>query len=328
MELKCKSCLRPPALCFASSKGKLEVVKFLVLEGKWYVDDYESYDDGEGNCHDFDWEVNQTPLTLACKNGHWGVGQFLVEQGADKDRINSIGKSPLYHAVIRNYLEMAQFLVEKGADLDKTDNQGNTPLLYAASWGQLEVVQLLFEQGADMDKADKEGNTPLYHAVRGGLLEVVQYLLEQGADRDKANNNGDTLLHLAAAYYQPSDNHLKTVKLLMVYGADLNARDSHGMLPINFARSEEIRQAILDEPRRRMDHGHKRSTEQDRHPIAAATSASAQKEEEEQGREEEEEEQPNKRPRLDDRAEAEGGITKVAEEDEDSEPSSHEDEDD
>ena len=74
--------------------------------------------------------------------------------------------------------------------------------------------------------------------------------------------------------------------------------------------NEEIKQAIRDEPRRRLDHGHKRATEQDRHPNAA-TSASAQQEEE--GKEEE---QANKQP-------AEAG--EVADEDQDSEPSSDED---
>ena len=105
--------------------------------------------------------------------------------------------------------------------------------------------------------------------------------------------------------------------LLISYGADLNAKTSGGQLPIDDAFTEEIKQAIRDEPRRRMDHGHKRATEQDRHPNAA-TSASAQQQEDEQ-----EDEQCNEKPRLEEGVEAEQG--KVAEEDEDSEPSDEED---
>ena len=113
--------------------------------------------------------------------------------------------------------------------------------------------------------------------------------------------------------------------LLMSFGADLNTRDIYGLLPIDVARTEEIKQAIRDEPRRCMDHGHKRATEQDRHPNAA-TSASAQQEEDEEG---EMEQQSNKRPRLDEGATvvAEEEEIKVAEEDEESEPSSDEEED-
>ena len=106
---------------------------------------------------------------------------------------------------------------------------------------------------------------------------MARYLLEQGADRDKAGNGGWSPLHLAAKI-----GHLEIAMLLMSYGADLNARDFRGQLPIDLAITEEIRQAIRDEPRRRMDHGHKRATEQDRHSNAATSEAAAQQEDEEE----------------------------------------------
>ena len=158
-------------------------------------------------------------------------------------------------------------------------------------------------------ETDIAGDIPLNDACASGNLEVARYLLEQGADRDKAG--GMTPLHIAA-----HKGYLEIAKLLMVYGADLNARTVGGQLPIDVTRNEEIKQAIRDEPRRRIGHGHKRATEQDRHPNAA-TSASAQQDDEE-------EEEPNsKKPRLDEGVEAEEG--KVAEEDEDSKPSDEED---
>ena len=96
--------------------------------------------------------------------------------------------------------------------------------------------------------------------------------------------------------------------------------EDQGRLPIDVAATEKIKQAIQDEPRRRMDEAPgKRATDQDRHPNAA-TSASAQEEDKEEG------EQSNKRSRLDEGAVAEEE-TKVAEEDEDSEPSSDEEDD-
>ena len=178
-------------------------------------------------------------------------------------------------------------------------------------------MQYLVEQGSSLDKASNNGNTPLIAAVWYGRLEIARYLLEQGADRDKPDNNGWTPLHYAAKL-----GHLETVMLLMIYWADLNARTNSGQLPIDFAATEEIKQAIRDEPRRRMDEAPgKRATEQDRHP-SAATSASAQDEEVEG------EGQNNKKPRLDERTGAVTEETKVAEEDEDIEPSSDEDEDD
>jgi ankyrin repeat protein len=152
--------------------------------------------------------------------------------------------------------------------------------------------------------------TPLIIASWGGHLEVVRYLLEQGANRDKANNYGWTSLHCAALR-----GHLDTAKLLMVYGADLNARDNQGQLPIDMGNrnNEEIRQAICEEPRRRIDDAPgKRCIDQDPHPNAAA-SASAHQEDDD---DEEQQSNNNKLPAE------EGG--EVAEEDQDSEPSSDE----
>ena len=215
----------------------------------------------------------------------------------------------LYDAAKNGNLDRVKLLVEQGMDKNQVGGHWEAPaLLIAASKGHLSVVQYLVEQGADMEKGDSDDCTPLITASAYGRLDVARYLLEQGADRDKACTNGETSLHCAARH-----GHLETAKLLMVYGADLNARNSYGLLPIDDTRTEEIKQAIYDEPRRRMDEAPgKRATEQDRHP-------NAQQEDEE----EEEYEQSNKKPRLDEGAEAVEG--KIAEEDEDSEPSDEED---
>ena len=191
--------------------------------------------------------------------------------------------------------------VDRAGGFDDTGGfYGGTPLYAASCNGHLTVVRYLVEQRADMEKVDSHGWTPLI---------VVRYLLEQGANRDKAGNYGWTPLHLAA-----NRGHLEIAKLLMVYGADLNARTHDGRLQIDYAHNEEMRQAIRDEPGRRLDEAPgKRCIEQDRHPHAA-TSASAEQEDDEG------EEQSNKQT-----AEGEAGEGVVADEDQDSEPSSDED---
>ena len=99
----------------------------------------------------------------------------------------------------------------------------------------------------------------------------------------------------------------------------MNAKCNDGKLPIDVAVNEKIKQAIRNEPRRRMDEAPgKRAIEQDHHLNVATSSSALQQEEDEQS---------NKRPRLDEGAVAGGEEekTKVAEEDEDSEPSDKED---
>ena len=225
-------------------------------------------------------------------------------------------KDDLYYAAEAGNLEQVTLLLEQGVDKNQIGGEfGDTALSAAAEHDHLDVVRYLVEQGADMERGNTKGAclNPLHYASLFGRLDVVRYLLEQGANRDKASFGGMTPLHFAAM-----DNHLQIAKLLMVYGADLNARNNNDQLPIDVARTEEIKQAIRDEPRRRMDHGHKRATEQDRHPKATVSGFTQQ--EEEGG---EVDEHSNKRPRLDEGAVAEEG--KIAEEDEDSEPSDEDD---
>ena len=259
-------------------------------------------------------------LHHAAKTGNLErVKLLLLEQGFDKEKADNRGNNtPLNLAACNGHIEVVRFLVEQGAHKETTDCYGMTPLNNAVRNGHLDVARYLLEQGANMEKTDNNGRTLLHSAAMYGYLDMARYLLEQGADRDRATDGGFTPLHLAAL-----NGHLELAKLLMVYGADLNARNNDGHLPIDmeFQNTVEIKQAIRDEPRRRMDHGHKRATEQDRHPDAA-TSAPAQQQEEE---EDEEDVQCTKRPRLEEGVAEEG---KVAEEDEDSEPSSDEEDDD
>ena len=214
----------------------------------------------------------------------------------------------LYDAAEAGDLERVRMLVEQGEDKNQVGGEyGHTALCVSSRNGYLNVVRYLVEQGADMEKVNQYNETPLHYASCYDHLDVVRYLLEQGANRDKAGYEGWTPLHEAVA-----EGHLEIAKLLMVYGVDLNARDRHGLLPIDLAHNEEMRRAIRDEPSRRMDHGHKRSTDQNRHPDAATH------QEEEEG-----EEHINKKQCFDEGTEAVEG--KVAEEDEPSEPSDEED---
>ena len=218
-------------------------------------------------------------------------------------------KMSLYNAADSGNLELVRFLIEKGTDKNQIgenfEDLGQTALIIAAGNGHLHIVQYLVEHGADMEKTCYIGFTPLLKAS-DCHLEVVRYLLEQGANRDKAVD-GWTSLHMAANY-----GRLDIAKLLMVYGADLNARTDDGQLPIDmdYLNNEEIKQAIRDEPRRRIDEAPGKR--------CASSSASTQQEEGDN-----EEQQSEKQPCLVEGAETENGM--IAEEDEDSEPSDDED---
>ena len=59
-------------------------------------------------------------------------------------------------------------LIELGADINKAQDNGATPLFMAAQTGYEVVVRTLIEAGADINKAKDTGATPLFVAAEEG----------------------------------------------------------------------------------------------------------------------------------------------------------------
>ena len=86
------------------------------------------------------------------------------------------GMTPLHWAANRGRIDVARLLVKNGADINKADESGKTPLDLASLWRSPEggvimhyaapgfcydeVVQLLIDCGADRDIAENGGNAP------------------------------------------------------------------------------------------------------------------------------------------------------------------------
>ena len=76
----------------------------------------------------------------------------------------------MHAAVTRGRVAVVQYLAEQGADKDKANDDGVTPLYGATQYGHFTVVQFLAEQGADKEKADDDGFTPVLVACLNGQV--------------------------------------------------------------------------------------------------------------------------------------------------------------
>lgn len=118
----------------------------------------------------------KTPLLYASREGRLGVARMLIEAGADLERADANGITPLLNAIInasiavtvdgRAHLAVARLLIEHGADVNAVDWYGQTPLWAAVDVRNLDVTGPSRDNGID----------------RAAALELIGLLLGRGAD--------------------------------------------------------------------------------------------------------------------------------------------------
>jgi ankyrin repeat protein len=212
------------ALHYAAREGCVECVRHLTAAG------------ADPDIEDPD---RVTPLNLALMNLHFDTAAVIIDAGADVDKWDLYGRSPLYMAAdvstlpvkgngamavlpsddTRTALDVATLLLAQGANPNLRlkrrppyrdvpqdrggDNilaQGATALLRAARAGDAPFVELLLKHGALVDLPSKEGVTPLMAAAG------VEF-----GDRVTRGRN------------RTEEGVLATMRLLIAAGADVNA---------------------------------------------------------------------------------------------------------
>lgn len=214
-----------------------------------------------------------TPLLYAAREDCVECAKKLLAAGADPDLADPERVTPLVMALLNLHYDFAMVMIEAGADVNKWDLFGRTPLYMAADTHTLpvmgngamvvlpsddehtalDVARALLEAGADPniqlkrrppyrnvpqdrggDSILAQGATPLLRAARAGDAPFVKLLLEHGALVDLPSKEGVTPLMAAAGVEyglrvtrgrnRTIEGVLETLELLLAAGADINAR--------------------------------------------------------------------------------------------------------
>lgn len=82
--------------------------------------------------------------------------------GADINKADDYGRTPLHVAASADYSEMVRFLIDRGANVHVTSvGEGQTPLHYAAKNEAVKCVKILLAFGSDVDARDFKLRSPL-----------------------------------------------------------------------------------------------------------------------------------------------------------------------
>ncbi|XP_062847919.1 ankyrin repeat and SOCS box protein 10 [Trichomycterus rosablanca] len=131
-------------------------------------------------------DENDTPLHVAARHGLPAHVDLYLRHGADLERQNDEGQTPLNaacsqphnHADLENYAHVCQMLVDAGADVGTGDADKHTPLHMACKNANTAIVELLLQHGAAVNDMDYGGEAPMHN-----ILKIVAYKLEHEPER-------------------------------------------------------------------------------------------------------------------------------------------------
>ena len=84
-----------------------------------------------------------TALHIAASSGRLDVIEHLISQGAEVNKGNNDGMTPLHLAAVQNgHLDVVKVLLAGGASSDTGDIDGHTPLQFALFLGYRSIVDL------------------------------------------------------------------------------------------------------------------------------------------------------------------------------------------
>jgi ankyrin repeat protein len=292
----------PKALCLAAGDGDGKLVELLISYG---ADATPSRP-----C------IGDTPLLEAISHSKWDVVSILLDHGADPNATEGSESAPLVFAASEGNADAVSRLLAHGARINEKDGSGDTALIAASQEGHKDVVRLLLDNGADvavkdhngatalavardMDTADlllangadvndlipewfgkdgnidkkqreifravvvgnvksvtaawnkdanfrfRNGNTILDAAIVLGRAEMVNWLLAEGADVDARNSAGLSPLQVAATVSGDGDQEIAIMRFVLGHGAGINSADKSGTTALHVAAAVHNKDAVV-----------------------------------------------------------------------------------
>jgi quinoprotein dehydrogenase-associated probable ABC transporter substrate-binding protein len=168
--------------------------------------------------------------------------KFLISKGADVNKVDNQGWTPLQSAARQRRDDMIKLLIELGADVDLGDP---SPLVAAVMRDHVPSIKALLEHGADLERPGQAGFRPLPLAIAEDKYEAAKALLEAGADVNTTAGDDDlTPLMITAAQTSPAEGAMflpgstrptDIARQLLDRGADVNAQSKSGVTALMIA---------------------------------------------------------------------------------------------
>lgn len=175
-----------------------------------------------------------SPLAGACLKGQLTAAKLLLAHGAELNpSSNRVSSSPLHQACRNDDMVMVNFLLEQGAQVDILDSYKVTPLMYASKYSSAQLVALLLKHKPDLAAVSFINAAAIHWSVWPGKPAITELLLIAKANPNHEMADGNTALHCAVL-----SGSVDMCKVLLKYGADPLRRNESEVTPLKLAETQ------------------------------------------------------------------------------------------
>lgn len=172
----------------------------------------------------------------------------LLDQGADLEKKDDTGRSPLTLMVISGNVDMVRLLLRYGSNINSIDDNGYTALHYAVESGQYNIAEILILEGAETNSINNAEKTPVYLALKNNDIQMTELLIRNGGELDfipiiapvmedylrsrvsiRNKLYGLDFLNRTELMEAVFAGDFKTAELLIIDGADVNEQNETGL---------------------------------------------------------------------------------------------------
>ncbi len=187
-----------------------------------------------------------TALSIAVNENELPIVRLLLDSGANPNKeFHGMGW-PIFQATHPGREEVLKLLLERGANPNLLHSGSNSiyPIVLAIEQPNLEAVKLLLKAGAKVNFAQVTSDVapPLAIALGHGNKEIIRILIDSGASvKQKFSFESEDCLPcpydlspLHIAGHVKGDSTFEIPKLLLLFGADVNAESDEAGTPLEY----------------------------------------------------------------------------------------------
>jgi uncharacterized protein len=175
-------------------------------------------------------------LLAAAHNNDVAAAEKLLAAGADPNRRDGAGRTPVHVAAFAASYAVLPVLVRGGADIKEMEYDRYDAITIAAVANDVRMLKLAIDLGGDPKAMTSPyDGTALIAAAHPGHVEVVKTLIAAGSPLDHVNNLVWTALIEAVVLGDGGERHVEIVRALVEAGADKTIADRRGTTPRQLA---------------------------------------------------------------------------------------------